>query len=216
MELTELERQRAAEFTAAFWRQRYKRSRQLLTPVETILPAHAWALRVSEAFEASSNPFQYLRTYRSIDGGRSVDDRDIAGKSRLDVYAKEIAEAKAALLYFQIAGDNAKSTEQSVIKDRQIADMLAEQKMRNESFCIEKVAEAVKLSRPSTHERYKLRCERILKALHRDCPTIWADGAPVERKSPRTGRVWPEIPYCRIAKLNCGISAVEIAVPYHD
>jgi hypothetical protein len=95
MELTELERQRAAEFTAAFWRQGYKRSRQLLTPVETILPAHAWALRVSEAFEASSNPFQYLRTYRSIDGGRSVDDRDIAGKSRLDVYAKEIAEAKA-------------------------------------------------------------------------------------------------------------------------
>jgi hypothetical protein len=135
-------------------------------------------------------------SYPSIDG--VVDDRDIGDGNFVSAhYSQEISEAEATLRYFQIAGDNPKSTEQSVTIDRQIADLLAKQKMRGESFCIERVAKAVKLSRPSTHERYKLRCARILKALHRDCPTRFDDkGCPV-RIEKGTGRSWgkavPEI-----------------------
>jgi hypothetical protein len=180
VDLTDHDRRNAAFFAADAWRHLFNRFRHQPTPQDAVVTAHGFAKMVIEA--ATRSPFpgqpQSLASILGFSGG-------VVGYK-----AQDVTRAEAVIKYFDIAGDNAKASEKSITIDRNIADMLAEQRMRNQSFSIEKVAAAVKLSRPSTHERYKLRCARIMKALHNDCPDIFdAKGCPV-REGRGTSRNW--------------------------
>lgn len=189
-DLTDHDRRNAAFFVADVWRHLFNRFRRWPTPQEAVRAAHGAAMNILATFEAATRdpkPGQE-QSFSSMLARSALIGRGGVG----NVYSDEIARAEAVKRYFEISGDNAKASEQSVTIDRKIANMLAKQAMRNKNLDIATVAREVGLSRPSTHERYKLRCARIMAALHRDCPDIFdAKGCPV-REGRGTSRIWDD------------------------